>query len=269
MSGTPGGSSPIDATLVARLDAAAGTARLLVASDFDGTIAPIVADPEAAQADRGALAALRALVALPATSVAILSGRSLADLAARTAELDGALRVGSHGAEFERAAVAPLNAEQSALRARIAERLRAVAARGARLVLEEKPASLALHYRNAADDVAAAAVAAVLSGPATWPGVVARHGKKVVELSVVAENKGTALRRIRDDAAATAAVFLGDDVTDEDAFEVLTSADVGVKVGGGCSRAGHRVTTTDDVVRVLARLAERRAALVAACSNER
>lgn len=201
MSDARGALSSIDDALVERLDAAARAARLLVASDFDGTIAPIVADPEAAQADRGAIAALRTLVALPATRVAIVSGRALADLAARTAELDGAIRVGSHGAEFE----------------------------------------------------------AVLRGPASWPGVVVRHGKMVVELSVVEGNKGTALQRIRDEVGATVVVFFGDDVTDEDAFAVLTTADVGVKVGAGESRAAHHIATTASVGRLLARLAERRA----------
>lgn len=258
MSDARGALSSIDDALVERLDAAARAARLLVASDFDGTIAPIVADPEAAQADRGAIAALRTLVALPATRVAIVSGRALADLAARTAELDGAIRVGSHGAEFECAA-APLAAKQAALRARVAGWLREVAVRGAGLVLEEKPASLALHYRRAGDHVAATAVEAVLRGPASWPGVVVRHGKMVVELSVVEGNKGTALQRIRDEVGATVVVFFGDDVTDEDAFAVLTTADVGVKVGAGESRAAHHIATTASVGRLLARLAERRA----------
>lgn len=65
------------------------------------------------------------------------------------------------------------------------------------MLLEEKPAALALHYRNA--DVAAseAAIGALLHGPAKWSGVHVRQGKMVVEFSVVEINKGVALDRIR------------------------------------------------------------------------
>ena len=74
---------------------------------------------------------------------------------------------------------------------------------------------------------------AVREGPARLPGVHPREGKSVVELAVVQADKGDALDAIRHQVGATAAVFVGDDVTDEDAFSRLTGPDVGIKVGAG------------------------------------
>lgn len=248
-----------DASLAARIAELARTPVLLVASDFDGTIAPIVPDPAAAEADRESLVALKALAAMPHTHVAVISGRSLSDLARRTREVDEAHRVGSHGSEFEAGFITPLSPDALALRQRLIEELRALTALDPGLSLEEKPASVAFHYRNASDAAARHAVDAVVRGPAAWPGVHVRQGKCVVELSVVPTDKGAALRRVRQRVGATAVLFLGDDTTDEDAFATIGGPDVSVKVGPGDSRARHRVADTVDVARVLALLAERRA----------
>jgi trehalose-6-phosphatase len=77
-------------------------------------------------------------------------------------------------------------------------------------------------------------------------------------LTVVDVNKGLALQRLRQGLAVVAVLFLGDDLTDEDAFASLEAQDVGVKVGPGPSRARYRVRNTDDVARVLAETAELR-----------
>lgn len=263
MSGASPSSCVLDEALASRVDAIARAPLLLVASDFDGTIAPIVPDPAAAEADRESIVALKALAAMPQTHVALISGRSLSDLAKRAGEVDDAHFVGSHGSEFEAGFAAPLPPQALALRERVAERLREFARMGAGFLVEEKPASLAFHYRNAEASVAQAALQAVLSGPATWPGVRARHGKMVVEMSVVETDKGMALNRLRQRVGASAVFFVGDDVTDEDAFATLVGPDIGVKVGPGESAARYRVADTVQVARVLARLAERRAEWVA------
>lgn len=260
----PRAEAPADSdTLAALVDEIARTPLLLVASDFDGTLAPIVADPAAAEADRESVVALKSLAAMPQTHVAIISGRSLEDLAGRARDVDEAHLVGSHGSEFEVGFATPISADAAALHQRLAARLRELTDLGLGLTLEVKPASLAFHYRNAAEPAARQAIDAILHGPATWPGVHVRHGKKVIELSVVETDKGLALRRIRQRVGATAVLFLGDDVTDEDAFATLSGPDIGVKVGPGESQARFRAADTVGVARILARLSERRADWIA------
>ncbi len=249
-----------------RIEELACAAVLLVASDYDGTIAPIVSDPAAAELEREALVALQSLAQMPQTHVAIISGRSLADLAERTRALGDVHRVGSHGSEFEVGLALPLADEARALYRRVTEAVRDIAGSVAGFIVEEKPASLAFHYRNVDESTAQRAIAEILHGPAAWPGVFVRHGKKVVELSVVHTDKGAALRRVRQRVGASAVLFIGDDVTDEDAFLTLSGPDVGVKIGAEPSVAGFRGADTTEAARLLARLAQRRADWLAGSS---
>ncbi len=253
---------PMVADAVSRL---ARTPRLLVASDYDGTLAPIVDDPAAAVPIRDAIVALRLLAELPGTNVAVISGRSLADLS-RLTGFDGGggavHLVGSHGSEFDRGMATALTSEEQALRERVLNSVSAIAADHPGTHVERKPASIALHYRRAEPAVGEAAAAAMLDGPAKLDGVQIKQGKMVVELSVVATDKGSALETIRRRVGADAAIFVGDDVTDEDAFAVLRGPDVGVKVGPGPTSAGLRIDDPLVVARLLAALAEERSAHV-------
>lgn len=263
MSNARGGALAATDDLASRLNELARTPLLLVACDFDGTIAPIVSDPGSAEADRESIVALKALAAMPQTHVAIISGRSLSDLAGRTRDVGDAHLVGSHGSEFEIGFTTALTSDDAALRERLKTWLRGKVGAAPGVLIEEKPASLAFHYRQASDADAQRVVDAVLMGPATWPGVFVRHGKKVVELSVVQTNKGLALQRIRQRVGATVVLFLGDDATDEDAFATLGGPDVGVKVGAGDTAAQFRVHDTIDVAKLLAKLVEARGAWLA------
>jgi len=232
---------------------------LLVASDYDGTIAPIVSDPDQARPRRESIVALRQLAALPQTHVAVISGRALQDLARLTGLPDDIHLVGSHGSEFDLDFATSLPPEAALLRERIASELAIVAEAGEGFHIETKPASVAFHYRNADEGRARAALKTVLDGPAALEGVFTKHGKKVVELGVVETSKGNALETMRHRSGASAVIFFGDDVTDEDAFLTLAGPDVGVKVGPGESAAAHRVEGPEAVARVLARLSELRA----------
>ena len=246
-----------------RLAALARTPVLLVATDYDGTLAPLVSDPAQARPLRESVVALRLLAALPNTHVAVISGRALRDLAGMLGEPDDVHLVGSHGSEFDPDFARSLPREALALRARVEEELAEIAAQipGARI--EPKPASVALHYREVDEELADAALRRVERGPAALEGVVTRHGKKVVELGVLSTHKGSALAQLRQRVGATAVCFLGDDVTDEDAFAELGGPDLGIKVGEGPSRAALRVEDPEAVARVLAALAELRAAWLA------
>src|SRR5690606_3600044 len=103
---------------------------LLVASDYDGTLAPIVADPAAAEPLPEAAAALRALITLPQTHAALISGRSLRDLAALARLPADVHMVGSHGSEFDFALSESLTPEQIGLRQQLVDAVTEIAAAG-------------------------------------------------------------------------------------------------------------------------------------------
>ncbi|NLE78703.1 MAG: trehalose-phosphatase [Rhodococcus sp.] len=240
------------------LSTVARTPRLLVASDYDGTMAPIVADPEKAFPHAESVLALRALAGLSATTAAVISGRALKDLAALSRLPSEVHLVGSHGSEFDVGFVHAIDADAKRLLAEVTDELQRLAVVYAGTSVEIKPASVAFHVRKADPDDAERALAAVRAGAATWTGVEVTEGKAVIELAVIVTDKGHALDIIRHQEAATAAVFIGDDVTDEKAFIRLQGPDIGVKVGEGDSAAQYRVANTEDVAAALAFLLEER-----------
>ena len=244
----------LPADLTSALDEAAAAAVLLVASDFDGTLAPIVNDPASARPLPRAAAALVALADLPSTEVALVSGRGLAILREYSGMPASVHLVGSHGAEFDTGFEHEVD---QALLARIIAELNAIAAGRPGVTVEPKPASVALHVRNAspADGQDALDLAQLASD--AW-GAQLTEGKAVLEFAVISTDKGEAVDILRERGAATAVVFLGDDVTDEKAFRRMTSADVGIKVGPGETLAGYRVESPDDVAEVLVYLLEHR-----------
>ena len=75
-------------------------------------------------------------------------------------------------------------------------------------------------------------------GPATWPDIHVTNGKDVIELSLLATDKGAAVDALRAQASASAVLYLGDDVTDENAFAQLHGPDVGIKIGAGRDAGG-------------------------------
>jgi trehalose-phosphatase len=249
--------STVDAALRAALERLAALPRLLVASDYDGVLAPMVTDPSQAFPLPGAVAVLGELAALPGTTVALVSGRARRDLAAVARAPDAVLLVGSHGSEF--ADGVALEPDQAELHARIEAVLRELMPDYPGVRLETKPTTVVVHTRTASAEVTQAAVAAVRAGPAAWPGVHATNGKEVIELAVVTTHKGSAVQALREKLAADAVLFLGDDVTDENAFAVLRGEDVGIKVGPGETRAGFRVADPQAAVRVLELLRDLRA----------
>lgn len=249
----------VEPALLAHLEAIAQVPVLLVATDFDGTLAPIVDDPAAATADREALVALRRLASLDQTHVAIVSGRSLADLVQLTGDPPDVRLVGSHGSEFEPDFAGTLPVRTLALRDRLEGELAAIAERFEGAQVETKSVGAAFHFRRVDPTRHAEAQAAVLDGPGRLDDVHVRTGKCVVELCVVATHKGNALETLRQRVGASAAVFAGDDVTDEDAFATLRGPDLAVKVGPGATCAALRVDDTRAVARLFAILFERRA----------
>jgi trehalose-phosphatase len=249
----------LDADLRRAIARIARMPRLLVACDYDGTLAPIVADPRQAHPLPETVTALRSLANLPETTAAVISGRALRDLAALSRLPTEVHLVGSHGSEFDIGFVYALEEPARALREALVSTLRGLTRTATGVILEVKPASVAVHVRQAAPDLAEQVLARVRSGPGTWDGVYVTEGDAVLELSVIQTDKGHALDVVRHGCGATAALFMGDSVSDEKAFARLSGPDVGIKVGTGDTLAAYRVASGVAVAAALSLLwAERR-----------
>ena len=251
-----------EAALARDLEALARTDRLLVALDFDGTLAPEVDDPGTARATPEARRAVDRLAGMPATRVALVSGRALADLAAVARVGDEVLLVGSHGIELrldDVDDVLALDAEEQEQLDVLGEVLGQVADVLGGVRLEQKPAGFALHTRLANPDrTRVAHLVALNELRAEAPDAKVRLGKDVIEFSVRTTTKGEAVEHLRRYTRATAVLYAGDDVTDEDAFAALGPRDLGLKSGSGDTVAAHRVPGPAEVAATLARLADLR-----------
>lgn len=255
-------------TGTARADAVravAATDTLLVALDFDGTLAPLVNEPMTARMATSTRTAVERLAALPRTPVAFVSGRSLADLRiiAEHADDSPIILAGSHGAEFWIPGEGAIEPADDAVDAALRDQLlaHAVAATNAMtgVWIEPKTFGLGVHTRTAEPAVAAdadAAVDAIVTAEA--PHWRRRTGKNIVEYAFRHEGKDSAIAVLRERTAATAVLFAGDDVTDEDALRSLRPEDLGVHVGTGPTVASVSVGSIAEMAVLLEDLATAR-----------
>lgn len=205
-----------------------------VCLDFDGTLAEIVAEPDAAKLVDGAAKALEHLAAL--CPVAILSGRDLADVRDRIA-IPGIWYSGSHGFELigpdgthrcndAAAAVVPVLEN-------VAADLREDLGHIPGVNVEHKRYAVAVHFRNVARDRVAEVVAAT-HRHGQRHGLRVTGGRKIVELRPDIDwDKGTALAWLGDQIHQTGRVlpiYVGDDLTDEDAFDAVRYSGIGIVV---------------------------------------
>ncbi|WP_142043705.1 trehalose-phosphatase [Arthrobacter sp. SLBN-100] len=244
----------------------ARTDHLLVAMDFDGTMAPIVGHADDARPLPRAATALAGLAVLPRTTTALISGRALASLRQVASPPVDTLLIGSHGAEAwlgPGSAGLTLDDEQKALLAEVRSILADIVAEAPGTLLEDKPAGVVLHTRQAADDVAEDAVAAARSLLQDRKGVFLKDGKRVLETSVVNASKGEGVTFLRQISGASAVLFAGDDTTDEDALARLEPGDVGIKVGLDFTQAQYRVEAPVHVAEMLEVLLQERSLAVA------
>jgi trehalose 6-phosphate phosphatase len=267
--------------LRAALEAYAARDRVLLASDFDGVLAPLVDDPDDSRPLPGCVAALTRLAGMPRTTVALVSGRSLESLIAVSGLVPGGaiLLYGSHGAEFcDPQSCGPqscgpessggeafasgvggdLSPAQHDTLAALDAALRAVIARHPGSRLETKPMSRVVHTRGLDPELGRAALVAAEGAAAAYD-VDVIHGKDVVEALVARATKGGALAALAGEVGAEATLYLGDDRTDETVFALLGPADVGVKVGPGETQARYRVADPVAAREILDILADLRA----------
>jgi len=207
----------------------------LLMLDYDGTLAPFREARSEAVPVEGALDLLRAIASSKRTTVAIISGRPLDELEPLVSPLPVWL-VGGHGWEERspegrrRRHPIPGDLEAALDRAEAAARLRGLGDH-----LERKRASIMMHTRGLPDDRAPEMERECLEA---WRSSQLPPGLKILtadggcELGVAARNKGSAVREMMGRAPkGTFPVYLGDDRTDEDAFNELTEHGLGIRVG--------------------------------------
>jgi trehalose 6-phosphate phosphatase len=204
--------------------------------DFDGTLSDIVDDPDSAVPAPGATEALRKLAAR--CPVAVLSGRDLADVAERVG-LPGIWYAGSHGFELtapdgthhqnDAAAAAVPVLEQ--LAAQLRDQLGSIPG----VVVEHKRFGVAVHYRNAARERVGDVLSAVRSA-GRHSALRVTTGREVIELRPDIDwDKGKTLRWVIDRLGEAGSgplvpIYLGDDITDEDAFDAVRPGGVPIVV---------------------------------------
>ena len=213
------------AELIAPLRAAAGSAAVLC--DVDGTLAPIVDDPESATVPVETREVLRALAQRYAL-VACVSGRRAVE-ARRLVGIDELTYAGNHGLELlapgADEAILDLAPTEGGLAARsFVGELQKSKLGGAGLRLEDKGPIQALHWRTAPDEGAAERLASEVAAAARKAGLDPRWGRRVLEIRPTSGiDKGTAVRRLLSAQRIDRALFGGDDRTDLDAFRALRS----------------------------------------------
>lgn len=206
----------------------------LLAFDFDGTLAPIVARPQDAAVPAAVALQLRQLRGhFP---IAVVSGRRIADMQHRLG-FEPHFLVGNHGAEDP--SLPPqehLATALTPLRQRLQQATLDLQQAG--VLVEDKHYSIALHYRLAVNqELAQATIHRVLANSQTKPALLpeALHifgGKKVVNvMSALAPNKADAIARLAQRQGSDVVVFVGDDINDEPVFERNEPGWLTIKVG--------------------------------------
>lgn len=262
-------STSLSPDLTAALEAivsAPGTGPVLVASDFDGVLAPLIDDPLKSRITAPTAEVLRRLGSLGTQKVvvALLSGRDLQTLESLTGDdlPFKKILIGSHGAEWSNSSLfetsekdfpGVLDASQSKLRHRLGHDLEVLAAKYDGAWVEHKPFGAALHTRLTPATKAEEALTEAKEY-AQKIGLKPLLGKNIFELSVIEATKGSALLKLAELLNVKSLVFLGDDITDETAFRVITAPDVSIKVGTGETAAQFKIPDLNFVVSVFTHL---------------
>ena len=214
---------------------------LLIGLDVDGVLAPLVDHADDAVLLAGTLDAVGAVARLEGVDVVVASGRSL----------DGLTRfgfgpevnvIGSHGMESRERPMEVLTDTELARLAALDElTIAAVERAGSGAWIERKPASVVLHVRQADRALGRAALDSLRSDAEHIDGASAKAGSNVLELFARHADKGTALVAFGARLGTATTVFVGDDITDEDAFARLGPDDIAIKVGDADTIATHRL----------------------------
>lgn len=232
---------------------------LLVALDFDGTLAEIEHRPDQATLPEATREVVATLADLPDVEVAVVSGRELADVRERV-DLSHVSYAGNHGLELRTGDEYTVHPTASEVESTIADLCVALTdelsgVEGA--IVEDKGVSATVHHRLVADDEVAVVRDAVETRVAARDDVRLTTGKDVLEIRPAVEwDKGEAVRWLTEELVPAGErwlpIYVGDDTTDEAAFGVLTDRGLGVKVGDDpATDAPYRVADPEAVRAVL------------------
>ena len=232
---------------------------LVVACDYDGTIAPLVDDPMEAKPNRESVAAMRALASVPQTHVTLISGRSLRDLALLSRFPEEIRLIGSHGSEFDLGFALTAGTTNWWTFEPGSPQRSAVLGASIRRRVEEKPTGVTFHLRGMTSETAGAARADIVAG-VSIVGLASTLGTATTSLRwrSLKPTRDRRWKRFATKSVRRRSLFIGDDVTDEDGFKTLQGPDLGIKVGPGQTAAAFRVPDTDTVAKILALLCELR-----------
>lgn len=236
--------------------------------DYDGTLTPIASGPSKAKLSRSVRQLLRELKAARGVKVAIVSGRSLANLK-QYVRIPGLIYAGNHGFEVEGRGISYVHPAALALEhsfGRMTGQLKKALASFRGVLIEHKTFSISVHYRRLRShdriQTAKKILLDKLKSLRHTP-VVLADGKKVWEIRPTAEwHKGETvswlMRRVSClEKKDYFPVYMGDDVTDEDAFRAIRRKGVGIKVISGkrgSSQARYYVRSTTEAIRCLRKI---------------
>lgn len=239
-----------------------GRRKPLLILDYDGTLSPIVPNPDDAilpEATQQSLIKLAAII-----PVAVISGRDRKDVETKVA-LDQLIYAGSHGLDMagpegldipEKVEKGTLQSLQTAA-GNLQEKLRAVEG----CMVESKKYAIAVHFRNVAEEEVEQVKEAVLEELAKHADLKKGTGKKILELKPAIDwHKGKAtlwlFEALKLNREGAIPIFVGDDITDEDAFVSIHNEGIGILVGshGEQTAATYSLQDTDEVQLFLERL---------------
>lgn len=208
---------------------------LLAAFDYDGVLSPITDDPARATMSEEVTETLRTLAARENVRVAVVSGRALADLRDRVG-LDSIVYAGNHGLELYRDGERTVQPEAVDLRDTIVQvrnELEPAIDDVPGCHIEDKDLTLTVHVRQTPRERTQEVQRAVEDALSDQQDLELSEGKEVLEIRpAVGHDKGTAMSELL--AASPSdwlSLYLGDDTTDEDAFEAIQPEGIGIHVG--------------------------------------
>ena len=237
--------------------------------DYDGTLTPIVETPDKARMPEETKTILQELMNTAQCGIALVSGRSLSDLK-RMVGLRDVIYAGNHGLEIEGPKIrfeSLVPPESKSIIRNVAEKIAHRLSTIKGVIIEDKGLTISAHYRLVdTKDIQEflSAFNEITEPYATRHQIVITSGKKVFEVRPpVVWDKGKvvvwllARQQFMTGDRSVFPVYLGDDVTDEDAFKALRNKGLTIFVGEpGNSHARYYLKNTDEVVSFLRRLLE-------------